>query len=110
MTDETYFNIKINVEGSRVNVKKEHNLPTTLPELPPAAGVYIATLILAIENVIEQDNKMRDVIRLVCTPEEAMKVDDALQAVKMLIEIEKAIEEGEIEGENGSGTEDKDAN
>lgn len=104
MTDEIYFNIKINVKGDSVSINKQHNLGETLPHLPPAAGAYIATLILAIEKVIEDDRKLYEVIELLCSPEETERVKKALEAVQMLMLLEEAQEKAEEQSkDNGNG-------
>jgi hypothetical protein len=103
MTDKITLNFTFSINGDNLKVNKSGNFKEMLSKVPPMHGVYLATLVLAIGLVIEKDEQLLDVIKLLGTPDDVERVTGALQAIQMLIlagEMKKEMEKAEKADQN----------
>ena len=85
MTDEVTINYTFSVNGDNLHMSKSGNYKEILSEIPPMHGDYLATLALALDLVVQQDDKLLEVIELLGSPEDVKRVTDALNAIRTLI-------------------------
>jgi hypothetical protein len=85
MTDKVTLNFTFSVNGDNLKINKSGNYKEMLSKIPPMHGVYLATLVLALDLVVQKDDKLLDIITLLGSPEDVERVTGALEAIQMLI-------------------------
>ena len=85
MTERMTLNFTFIAKGDKLKIKKEGDYKEKLSTFHPLHGVYLATLVLALDLVVQKDDQLLDVIRLLGSPEEIAQLDSALEAMRELM-------------------------